>query len=291
MSGLAVVVAICAAVSFGWSTALMHHGASGVAPGTRRVDLMRHVMGQKLWLLGVFMALFGLALHTAALHLGSLTLVQPLIVTGLFFSLVFREALDRRWPSRRTVTWGAITAAGLGLFLTAAGPTGSTDNPDDGRAALVIGVGLACSVLAYLLSRGRTSGLLLGTSGGVVFGLMAGAVKSTTDAWTRDELFTTWPVYAMVGIGLTGFWLNQRIYNETRLADSLPMLNLVNPVVSLVFGVVVYSERPSGTALALVLEALGLAAVLLGIFFLGRTEGAHEDEAPEPQAEVELAQS
>lgn len=250
---------------------------------------MRHVLRHPMWLLGLVASLTGLVLHTVALRLGSLTLVQPVVVTGLFFSLVFRDALDRRLPSRRTVVWGAVTAAGLGLLLSAAGARdGGSALPDGAAAAVVITVGLVGAGVAYRGWRGGgLSGLLLGTSGGIIFGLMAGALKSTTSAWSRGELLTSWPVYAMVPIGLTGFWINQRIYNETRLAESLPMLNLVNPVVSLVFGVAVYAERPNSEPLSLLLELVGLAAVLLGIFFLGRTEGQRDDEAPErPHGEL-----
>ncbi len=290
VSGLAVAVALAAAVSFGWSTALMHLGASGVAPGTRRIQLMRHVVRHPMWLLGLLASLLGLVLHTVALRLGSLTLVQPVVVTGLFFSLVFRDALDRRLPSRRTVVWGAVTAAGLGLLLTAAGPGVSGSAPDGAAAAVVITVGLVCSLTAYLGWRGRNvSGLLLGTSGGIVFGLMAGSLKSTTSAWSEGELLTSWPLYAMVGIGLTGFWLNQRIYNQTRLAESLPMLNLVNPLVSLVFGVAVFAERPDSEPAAVLLELSGLVAVLLGVFFLGRIESGPDDDAA-PERPLERAQ-
>jgi drug/metabolite transporter (DMT)-like permease len=277
VSWLAAAVALASAVAAGWSTALMHYGASGAARGARAGELARHILSEWRWRLGVAASLVGLALHAIALHLGSLTVVQPLAVTALFFSMVFRDLLDHRSPARRTVAWGAITAVGLGLFLTAAGPTGGEDRPDGRAASLLIGLG-AVGVLVALWASGRARthpGLLLGTAGGIVFGLMAGAIKSTTGAWSAGELFASWPLYAMVMIGLSGFVLNQHIYNWTRLPESLPMLNLVNPLVALTFGIVVFAERPSGSPLSVALECLGLAVVLMGIFVLGRT---HVDE-------------
>ncbi|MFC6006865.1 DMT family transporter [Angustibacter luteus] len=278
-SWLAAAVALAAAISFGWSTALMHHGASGAAPGSRGIALLRHVFTQWKWLIGLAASLFGLALHTIALGLGSLTLVQPIVVTGLFFSLVFRDALDRRRPSRRTLTWGAVTAAGLAVFLAATGSSESSDVPDDAGAAIVIGLGLLGAFVAWRLAARHPSraGLLLGTSGGIVFGLMAGSLKATTGAWAHHEVFTTWPLYAAVSIGLTGFLLNQHLYHRTRLPDSIPMLNLVNPLVALTFGIIVFDERPRSSPLAVLVECAGLAAVLLGIFFLGRSEGEAQD--------------
>lgn len=274
MTWLAAALALSSAVAAGWSTALMHYGASGADRGARAGDLARHVLSDWRWRLGVAASLVGLALHAAALHLGTLTVVQPLAVTALFFSMVFRDLLDRRRPPRRTVTWGVITAVGLGLFLTAAGPTGGSDLPDGQAAALLIGLGTVGVLVALRASRQFPlhAGLLLGTAGGIVFGLMAGAIKSATSAWRVGELLTSWPVYAMLAIGLTGFLLNQHIYNWTRLPESLPMLNLVNPLVALVFGVVVFAERPSGSLPSLALEVVGLTVVLAGVFALGRTE-------------------
>lgn len=279
MSWLAVVLALASAVAAGWSTALMHYGASGAGPGVTAAELARHVLAEWKWVLGVVASLVGLGLHAAALHVGTLTLVQPLAVTALFFSMVFRDLLDHRAPPRRTVLWGAITAVGLGLFLVAAGPTGGSDVPDGQAAATLIGLGAVGVAVALRASRGSRAyaGLLLGTAGGIVFGLMAGSIKSATSAWADGVLLSTWPLYTMVTVGLTGFVLNQHIYNRTRLTESLPMLNLVNPLVALTFGIVVFGERPTGSPFALVVEAIGLAIVLTGIFVLGRTP------APEPR--------
>ncbi|MDF1606000.1 DMT family transporter [Nocardioides sp. YIM 152315] len=276
---MAAAIALASAVAAGWSTALMHYGASSAGHGVGAAELARHVLSEWRWRLGVVASLVGLALHATALHLGSLTIVQPLAVTALFFSMVFRDLLDHRPPPPRTVAWGAITAVGLGLFLTAAGPTGGDDAPDGRAAAWLTGLGVL-GVLVALRASGRFprhAGLLLGTAGGIVFGLMAGAIKSTTSAWSTGDLFTSWPLYVMVCVGLSGFLLNQHIYNRTRVTESLPMLNLVNPLVALTFGIAVFAERPSGSPLSLALECVGLGVVLMGIFVLGRI-GVDESE-------------
>src|SRR5687767_14279041 len=81
VSWLAAAVALASAVAAGWSTALMHYGASGAARGVSAGELARHVLSERRWRLGVAASLVGLALHATALHLGSLTIVQPLAVT------------------------------------------------------------------------------------------------------------------------------------------------------------------------------------------------------------------
>jgi drug/metabolite transporter (DMT)-like permease len=116
----------------------------------------------------------------------------------------------------------------------------------------------------------RRRGLFLGTSAGIVFGMIAGAIKATTDLAGREPVFKAWPVYVLVALGACGFLLNQRAYHQASLASSLPALNLLNPVVAVVFGVVAFHERPTGGPLALSAQALSLLAVLLGIYLLSR---------------------
>lgn len=135
---MAAAVATAAAVAFGWSTALMHHSASSAPPeveGTRA--LLRHVVVQWRWLIGMAASLTGLGLHALALHLGSLALVQPLVVTGLVFSFVFRAALDRLLPSGHIMAWVSVTAVGLALFLVAANSTRSSTSLNGWAAVLM----------------------------------------------------------------------------------------------------------------------------------------------------------
>lgn len=267
---------MAAAVAFGWSTALMHHSASAAPQevgGTRA--LLQHLVVQWRWLLGMAASLLGLALHALALHLGSLALVQPLVVTALVFSFVFRAALDRRLPSPHLMAWVTVTASGLGLFLIAASSTRSSPGLNGSAALLMLGVGAVVAGSAcYAASRVRPNGagLLLGISAGVVFGLIAGTLKATTNAASHGTLFTSWPLYVLVPLGIAGFLLNQRAYHKAPLASSLPALNMINPLVAVGFGIAVFHERPSEHLAPILAECVGLAGVLAGIFFLARKE-------------------
>jgi drug/metabolite transporter (DMT)-like permease len=274
----AVPVALAAAVAFGWSTALMHHSASGAPAHVEGIRaLLGHVTRQWRWLLGMAASLGGLALHALALHLGTIAVVQPLVVTGLVFSFLFRAALDRALPSRATMAWALLTGVGLTVFLVAGG------QPAAGRASTagivaVLAAG-AVAVAAAWLAAARVpahAGLLLGAAAGVVFGLIAGTLKATTLAAAGGvaALFTAWPVYVLVALGATGFLLNQRSYHAAPLSRSLPVSNTLNPLVALVFGVVGFGERPPSAPGRLAAEAAGLVLVLTGVFLLARTEEA-----------------
>jgi len=273
---LGIAAAMAAAVAFGWSTALMHHSTFG-APrglsGTRA--LLGHVIVQRVWLIGMAASLTGTALHFVALRFASLALVQPLVVTGLVFAFIFRASLDRRLPSRNLMRWVMVTAVGLALFVVAAGTTQGSARMDEAAATWIFGAGAAIALTGVLVAdrtSARNGGVLLGVSAGVVFGLIAGTIKATTNAASHHVLLSSWPLYALAPLAVAGFLLNQRAYHRAPLANSLPALNIANPLVAVVFGVLVFHERPSGQPAAIAAECVGLLGVLAGIFFLARHE-------------------
>jgi drug/metabolite transporter (DMT)-like permease len=274
MSTVAVVIALGAAIAFGWSTAAMHNSAFA-APGHLRTlpSLLRHVVGQPRWLSGMAASVTGLVLQAVSLSLGTLVLVQPIIATALLWALGFGELLARRRPSRAIVTWAAVMAAGLALFFVTDTSTRGHRTPAAAAAITLSLVGAAfagaCWVAGDRVSA-RRSGLLLGAAAGVMFGLVAGTLKATTAARGFVDLVSGWPLWFLLVLGAAAFSLNQAAYSKVPLAQSLPMVNVVNPIVALTYGVAAYAERPTGTPLELALEVVGLAVTLLAVFMLAR---------------------
>jgi hypothetical protein len=271
------VVALAAAVAFGWSTALMHHGASGTPEDAGGLlGLLRHIVHQWRWWLGMAASLAGLALHALALHVGTIALVQPLVVTGLVFAFLFRSALDRRLPSRRTMRWVLLTAAGLTVFLLAARAESGSDSLDTSRAVVLLVLGGAAVTAGWVAAFRvpRHAGLLLGAAAGVVYGLVAGTLKATSDTASSGlgAMFTSWPVYVLAVLGVAGFLLNQQAYRRAPLSQSAPAANTINPVVALLFGVVAFGETTAGSGAAITAEVLGLIGILAGVFLLARTD-------------------
>jgi hypothetical protein len=286
MTALSIVAALGAAVMFGWSTAAMHHGASGAEvhhSGWRGLlALLGHVVRQWRWLTGLIASFLGVVLHADALRMGSLTVVQPVIVSGLVFSFFFRSALDRELPSARTVLWSAVTTLGLALFLIVGHETAGDPKPDGAHAAAVLAGGVALAALCWWLSR-RTrasmSGVLLGAGAGVIFGLTAGTLKATAAEGSVTQVLTGWPLYVLLALGAVGFLANQTAYRRP-LASALPALNLMNPLVALAYGALAFSEKPPGHPAALAAGLCSLTVVLIGVAFLarGQSAGAPETE-------------
>jgi lysylphosphatidylglycerol synthetase-like protein (DUF2156 family) len=283
----AVGVALCAAILFGWSTALMHAGASSVSQNVGGLlGLVKQCLVQWRWLLGMVASLSGLVLHVLALGMGSIIVIQPIIVTGLVFSFIFRSALDRELLPRPVLLRVLLSAAGLAVFLVTVGDTTGARKADTAAVVALLLVGAVTAAVTWLAAARRppaASGLLLGICGGLVFGLIAGVLKAATaNSSAGIPFLANWAVYAVVPLGVAGFLTNQRAYHVAPLTKSLPVLNLLNPVVAVIFGVVAFSERAHASVPAQVLGLVGLVAALLGIFLLARIP----TDEPEP-AEVE----
>ncbi len=276
------MVAFLDAIAFGASTALMHHSASRAPEGVGIVRLLRHLVTQPKWLAGVAASLTGLALHSVALALGSLAVVQPIVVTGLVFAFVFRAVLDRKWPQPRLMSWVVLVAAGIVVFLTGAHSNESSSEFTPSAAFWFVAVAGSVSAATWWLATRvgmHRAGLLMGVAGGLIFGMIASMIKVVTSSGSVWEALTTWPIYALAGLGAAGFLSNQYAYNRAPLSHSLPVLNVINPVIAVTFGIVVFNEAPSSEPGFLALEVVGLVIVLTGVALLAREE--QEDHSGE----------
>jgi drug/metabolite transporter (DMT)-like permease len=81
------------------------------------------------WLAGLATVIAGFALQAAALGLGRLVVIEPVLASGLLFALVLAARRERRPLSR--AEWAAVLAVvgGLAVFLTWASPRAASALP------------------------------------------------------------------------------------------------------------------------------------------------------------------
>ncbi|MEZ5094976.1 MAG: hypothetical protein R2731_01885 [Nocardioides sp.] len=78
---------------------------------------------------------------------------------------------------------------------------------------------------------------------------------------------------------------NQLAYNAARLSASMPVLNIVDVLVALGFGYLVFQEVPRHTPVPLLVEIVSMVAIAVGLWRLARFEEAHLAEDIEAAAE------
>ncbi|MDQ1732106.1 MAG: hypothetical protein QOK10_2265 [Pseudonocardiales bacterium] len=291
-----VLVSLASALAFAISTNLKHSSAARVPAlaSMRPAALGRFVLAtlrHPLWLLSILADLLGLSLQIVALHLGALAVVQPLLITGLLFTLMLR-GLHRRRLSGAELLWAGVLVLSLAGFLLVAG-IGSGGPPGEGvdrlpaaiAAATGIGVAASAVVIARRIRPAVTGAALLGVATGVIYAADAALLKETTDQAVRGiaHLLLHWQLYAVIVVGAAGLFVCQLAYHAGPLTASQPAIAAVDPLVSVVLGVLIFDERLrrgpwTGAALAVLVVLLAVA--VLG---LARQESADTDVAATPE--------
>lgn len=276
-----VLLSLGSAFAFAISTNLKHSSAAQ-APD---VSLLRvgavarfiaATLSHRLWLAGVFADGVGLSLQVLALHRGALAVVQPLLISGLLFSLLLRRRQGRR-VSGAEIRWALVLTGCLIGFLSLAGtdPGAGGDGPDRLPAvvAAVAGVGLAlaCLVLAHRRRPAADAAALIGVAVGVVYAATAALLKALADRAGHGPtaVLTSWQLYTVLVVGAIGLFLSQLAFQAGPLTASLPAIATVDPLLSIVVGVLVYDEHIhrgpwSGLGLVALLALLGAAVIQLG---------------------------
>jgi drug/metabolite transporter (DMT)-like permease len=273
------VLAACANAT----SSVLQRKAGREAP--RRQNLSLALIGslarQPVWFGGILAVFAGFLLQASALGNGQLSVVEPILVLELPFTLilasrVFGSRLHRReWGSAAAMTAGL---AGLLYFLS----------PSQGRPESVrwygwaAGIGINAAFAAAMVAWGRrgpagrgphtshSSALqaaVLAVGAGATFGLAAALMKGMTEAFSRGfaALFTSWQLYAMIAAGVLAMFLLQSAMNAGRLVAAQPGLSLTDPIVSILWGVFAFHERVRGgwfIALAVVSGLVMAAAVV-----------------------------
>jgi hypothetical protein len=261
MIALAAALALVAAALFAVAAAAQQRAAAAVPED--RVGGLRLVLTlarRPLWWVGTLADVGGYAAQAAALGLGSLLLVQPLLVTSLLFAL----PLGARWSGRRLgrsdAIWSALLAVTLAVFVVSGEPTAGDDRaslPAWAPAAIVLVVVLGGCLLGAAVGRGATRAVLLAVATGVLYGVAAALTKGVVSVLDDGllTLVTSWETYGLaIALG-AGTLLQQSAFQAGALGASLPAVTVGEPVVAAGIGVTVLHEQ---------LHAGGAERVLLG---------------------------
>lgn len=274
-TGGAVATALGSALGYALSSVVQHRAARGAGDQHGNLGLLLHLAMQPIWLVGLVLAGASLVLHALALSFGELSLVQPLLISGVLFALPVSVLLDRRRPSLKEWLWAAVLVAGIGTFLVTASPSVGSVPTDTERLAALVGVGAAVTGVILIIGHRfvpTRRAALFGLGAGITYGVTASLIKQVAGTINGDplNLLTSWPVYALVAIGIGALALNQAAYRSGPLAASLPPMTMADPIVAIVIGVLVFNEHIAHGAGALALEVASGVVVLVATVQLAR---------------------
>jgi drug/metabolite transporter (DMT)-like permease len=291
---VADLLALGAACLFALAATLQQKGALGMGEVSLRspssfVQLAR----QKFWLLGTLALLAGYVFQAVALDHGQLAVIQPLLVTTIVFALPLGYFLTQQNVNRTQIVAAALVVVGLAVFTVVGdAATGNENAPSWEWAVTIVVVGIIAGALLVIGGRGslaRKAGLY-GACAGLLYGVSASLWKPSGEILSADGLgamLTSWEFYAFAAAGILAFLVQQVSLATGRLAPSVAMTSVVNPLICIVIGTLLLAERLADPAWHKVVAYAGLALALMAAVSITRaTEGGRQAESstahPEP---------
>lgn len=289
-----VLLALLSAFVFGSGVVLQRRAALEVPDEhAARPSLLIRLVQRPLWLLGLFADAGAFALQAAALHHGSLVVVQPLITTSLLFTLAitaawYHEAIS--WAE-----WAAVllVLAGLSVFLIVASPTEESTAAADSDGWLfctgAVVLAAAVAVGAGLNTRGVRRAALFGVAAGIADAFMAVLAKALAGAWDHGvlALLRSWTPYALVAGGIVALLLVSTAYQAGHPTVSLPVITVTDPLVGCLVGILLFGEHLTLGGLRGPVIALAALAMCGGLAVLGRDKRLASMMVEESPAAVE----
>jgi drug/metabolite transporter (DMT)-like permease len=269
MTFLAGVLALLAAALFAVASAAQQRAAADVPDeAARGLGLMRTLVRRPLWWVGTLGDGGGFVAQAAALGLGSLLLVQPLLVTTLLFALPLSARWAGRSLSRSDGAWALVLVAALAVFVVVGEPTAGADRASLERwfpAAVAIVVVLAGCLVGAAVRRGTVRAVLLATCTALMYGATAALIKGVVSLLDGGVLavLTAWETWALVVVVTVGTLLQQSAFQAGALGASLPIVTVGEPVVAVLLGVVVLDEQVQSSGAEWVL--IGVLAVVMAV--------------------------
>ena len=271
---LAVLFAIGAAVCIAIGTVVRQRTAAVVPDDSiGALGPITTLVHSPIWWLGTIVGMVGYALQAAALGLGSLLLVQPLLVLSLLFALPLGARFSGRTISAREWLWAAALTTSVAVLIIVGDPRPGQPRAETHHWVMITLIGLPFVALCLFGAHRRTGSaraLLLGIAGGSLFGVAAVLTKGVVHLVTLgpSAVLTSFEFYALVAVAAVATSVQQSAFQAGDLQASLPATTIMEPVIASLLGFVVLGEyldadRKVAAVLALAVVAMIAATVAL----------------------------
>jgi hypothetical protein len=305
-----VALALFAALLFAVSVTLQQSAARDAAqrfdgrfqdrPHPRRwlpvLGMLGDLIRSPQWLAGWLLNVVGFAVHAIALHLGSITVVQCVLVSQLMLTLLVAVRLRRQRVLARD-WWGtAAVCVGVGLVIMLRGPV-PHGVPSRGKAAAAVAVAALVIVAALALAKmvdGATSerrqlrSAIVAIGAGTSFATTAVMVVVLTDDLARQGVVAAvgWPLPCLIVSAVVGSLLVQDSFASGSLPTALTAMTITDPVMSGIAGIALFDTGAPPTVPAVAALTAGLVIIGTGVVVLANSPTLRDRVTahPEPAA-------
>ncbi|HEU0191537.1 MAG TPA: DMT family transporter [Mycobacterium sp.] len=251
---IAALLTLGAALCVAIGDVIQQRAAHGVTEEpVGHVRLLTALLRDRLWWSGSVAAVLGVVLQSAALGLGSVLLVEVLLVTSLLFALPMSARLDRQRVSSMTWLWAGLLAAAQAIVIVVGHPTSGLSHVSQHTWAMVIlvlGPVLLGCVLGARVWPGRVAAALLAAVSASSWAVFAVLTKGVLELLSHGfgPLLRSPDLYGFVLAALLGTIFQQSAFRAGPLTASMPTFMVVEPAVATVLAVTLLGEtlRPGG---------------------------------------------
>ena len=280
---LCVLFALLTAGSNACAAVLQRKAAAQVPPErSMHVSLISDLMRRKVWLAGIGMVIVAAVAQAAALATGPIALVQPIFIIELPVTLVLAALANHNRTALARLPWAAIaiTTGALGAGLAIAQPSGAIASAQNSSwvIALIATAAFEAVVIgAAMRTKGEPRAALLGLAAACGYALTAALMKNAMSNLDEGavEFFSTWHIYATAAAGVGSLFLLQNALQAGSLVASQPMLTVGDALISISYGVTLFSEQLR-TGWWLVPQLFALAAIIFGCVQIAKSPLAAE---------------
>lgn len=285
---IAIIVMLASSACYALSYVLQHKGTqASIGEGVEDAGIGRLVKNP-IWLLGIVLFATSFFLHLVALKFGSVSVVQPLIVTELIFIPPFAAIISHAKIHARD--WVAIlaVAAGLGVFLLTAAPAEGTKDPSTATWVITFIVFYAiCGVLMLIGSKlpNNPRAAVAGTAVGFINAALAIFAKGAFEG-TGGNLLTNPLSYITIFIAISLVGLTALAFRVGPITTSSPAMIAATPIISVIASVILFGETLNTSPLAIVIIIACVIVVGGGVYALTQSEAVHAALDDPPEVEI-----
>jgi hypothetical protein len=280
---LCVLFALLTAGSNACAAVLQRKAAAQVPPErSMHVSLFADLIRRKVWLAGIGMVVVAAVAQAAALATGPIALVQPIFIIELPVTLVLAALANHNTTALRQLPWTAIavTTCALGAGLAIAQPSGAINSAQTTSWVIALIATAAFEtvlLIAATSTKGEPRAAILGLAAACGYALTAALMKNAMADLDEGavQFFTTWHVYATAAVGVGSLFLLQNALQAGSLVASQPMLTVGDALISISYGVTLYSEQLR-VGWWLLPQLVALAAIILGCVQIAKSPLAAE---------------
>lgn len=293
-ANVAALLALSSALCVASGDVLQQRAAHCIADrSVGTVELFAGLLRSRRWWWGALLLVASIALQAAALGQGSVLMVQALLMSSVLFALPINAWFSHRRVVGGEWVWAALLTAAVIVVVV-------VGNPEAGHAGAslrtwaavvaVLGPLLVGCVVAGRIRGGAVAAALFAFASGALWGVFAVLAKQVV-ARLGDgagALTRTPELYACILVAVGGVAWSQAAFRAGPLTASMPTLQMSQPVVAAVLGVVVLGETLNTGRAGMIALAAAALVMTAAIVKLARVEAVSTRDSVEAQLRDEV---